>query len=648
MRTWAAAALVMLAAVAPATAGTYTDPPLLAKRVTAGDLPPLDRRLPGTPAVADLKGPGLSPGHHGGTLNMLMGRSKDTRIMVVYGYARLVGYDRHLDLVPDILEAVEVEDQKVFTLKLRKGHKWSDGHPFTAEDFRYYWEDVVMNKDISPGGVPRELLAKGEPPRFEVVDETTVRYTWPHRNPGFLPLLAGARPLYIYRPAHYMKQFHARYAAAEELAAEAEAEHQRNWVALHYRKSHQYKNNNPDLPTLQPWMLVTPPPSDRFVFERNPYFHRVDSKGQQLPYIDRVVFTIASARLIPAKAGAGESDLQARHLSLNNVTFLKQAEARSDFQVRLWKTARGAHLALYPNLNTTDAEWRRMFREPDFRRALSLAIDRTEINQVMYFGLATEGNNTVQAESPLFRPEYRTQWATFDLKKANALLDKLGLKARNDEGVRLLPDGRPMELIVETAGEDAEQADVLGLVRDTWIKAGIKLHTKPLQREVFRNRVFAGSTLMSLWVGLENGVPTANTSPHELTPTSQQQLQWPKWGQYFETKGTAGAAVDLDTARELKRLYAAWHDAAQRSEREAIWRDILKINAEQAFTIGLVSGVRQPVVVDRALRNVPEEGIYNWDPGAHFGMYRPDTFWFADPERRQARSGGHRIPVSDR
>jgi peptide/nickel transport system substrate-binding protein len=391
---------------------------------------------------------------------------------------------------------------------------------------------------------------------------------------------------------------------------------------------HPYKNENPDLPTLQPWMLTTSPPSTRFVFERNPYFHRVDTEGRQLPYIDRVAMTIVDGKLIAAKTGAGESDLQARNLSFSDYTFLKESEKRTSNRVRLWRTTKGSHIALNPNLNVGDPVWRSLIRDVRFRRALSLAVNRREINQVIYYGLATEGNNTVHESSPLFRPQYRQLWSRFDLKTANLLLDELGLKTRNEAGVRLLPDGRPMAVIVETAGEDTEQSDVLELIHDTWLKAGIKLYSKPLQREVFRNRIFAGSTLMSVWGGLENGLPTADMSPEELAPSAQTQLQWPKWGQYVESHGMVGEPVDLPKAKQLLALNQQWIGASSRMEREAIWHKMLEIFANQVFTIGLVASVPQPVVVNERLRNVPVEGVYNWEPGAHFGIYHPDTFWF--------------------
>ena len=626
----AIAILACLPARADPTPGIYIETPILAAKVAAGELPAVGQRVPRVPLVVTFDGKERTIGRHGGTLRTVSGRRKDIRLMVVYGYARLVGYDTEFNLKADILERVDVDRDRVFTLHLRKGHRWSDGQPFTAEDFRYFWEDIATDAEVSPVGPPRTLLVEGERPRFEILDETTVRYTWSKPNPFFLPALAATTPLFIYRPAHYLKQFHARHADPAELERKVKTAGQRNWVALHFRRDHMYKNDNPELPSLQPWVNSTPPPAQRYVFVRNPYFHRVDSEGRQLPYIDQVAMSIASAKLVPVKVGGGEADLQARNLQFNNYTFLKQGEKRNGYTVRLWQSAKGSQMALFPNLNINDPVWRTLFRDTNFRRALSLATDRHEINQVIYFGLAIESNNTVLPQSPLYRKYYARQWADFDLIRANRLLDDLGLTKRDERGIRLLPDGRAMEIIVETAGEDSEQTDILQLVHDGWLKLGIKLHAKPRQREVFRNRIFAGLAQMSVWSGLENGVPTPDLSPEELAPTSQQQLQWPKWGQHYQTMGKAGQPVDMNSAQELARLNADWRFADNRQAKEDIWRKMLKIHADEVFSIGLICGVPQPVVVSNRLRNVPEEAIYNWNPGAFFGIYRPDTFWFAD------------------
>ena len=619
------ASLAAFASLA-AMAAELVETPMYKEQVTAGKLPPVAKRVPGAPLVVTFDGKTTAAGRHGGTLNMIIGRSRDVRMLVVYGYARLVGYDTTLQIVPDILEGIEVQDGRSFTMKLRKGHRWSDGKPFTTEDFRYYWDDVANNKELSPTGPPRDLLVDGEAPKFEVIDELTVRYSWSKPNPDFLPRMAGASPLFIYRPAHYLKKFHKKYSEKVQ-EAEKSGTAKRKWSQVHNRQDNMYQFDNPELPTLQPWMNTSKPPADRFVAERNPYFHRIDEKGQQLPYLDRIVLSVSDAKLIPAKTGAGESDLQARDIQFNNYTFLKQNEKRNNFRTLLWRPAVGAQFALFPNLNVNDPVWRTLMRDVRFRRALSLAIDRPLINSVLYFGLAIEGNNTVLAESPLYKEQYRTAWAKYDRKAAERLLDEIGLKKGLD-GFRSLPDGRPLEIIVETAGESTEQTDILELIRETWREVGIQLFSKPSQRESFRNRIFSGETVMSVWTGFENGIPTADMSPDMLAPTSQQHLQWPKFGQFFETGGTVGVKPDIPEAVELLKLYEQWRATFDQAERKRIWERMLQIHAEQQFGIGVVSGVPQPVILRVKLRNVPEKGLYNWEPGAFFGIYRPDTFWF--------------------
>ncbi len=629
-----AVGVALMLAAAPVLWGAapakLVETPMLLDDVNAKKLPPVKLRLPDNPLVVTMDGKTSELGQHGGTLNMLIGRARDVRMMMVYGYARLVGYDTNLKIVPDMLETIEVKEDRVFTMKLRKGHKWSDGQPFTSEDFRYYWEDVANDKDLTPTGPPVNLLVAGASPKVEYLDKTTVRYTWTKPNPEFLAQMAGPSPLFIFRPAHYLKQFHKRY-TPKVVEMEKSDAGKRSWAAIHNREDNMNNYDNPNLPTLQPWINTTKPPADRFVGVRNPFFHRVDSAGRQLPYIDRLILPIADGKLIPAKAGAGESDLQAREIQFGNFTFLKKGEKANNYHTLLWRTAQGSQFALYPNLNVNDPVWRLLFRDVRFRRALSMGIDRAQVNQVLYFGLASPSNNTVVSESPLYRKQYQSQWTQFDPKATNKLLDEIGLK-RGPDGIRRLSDGRPLEIIVETAGETTEQTDVLELIRATWKEAGIKLFSKPSQRDVLRNRVFSGEAMMSVWFGIDNALPTADTSPDELTPVSQIQLQWPKFGQFHETAGKSGEAPDMPEAIELMKLRDAWRGETH-DGREKIWHRILSMHADQQFSIGVVNGVQQPVVVNNALKNVPEKGLYNWEPGSFFGMYRPDTFWFTDARR---------------
>ncbi|WP_417453232.1 ABC transporter substrate-binding protein [Kiloniella sp.] len=633
------AVLGLVAGISPSLAETYLSPvsdfnsdllrevPIFESSVINGEMPPVAKRVPENPYVVK-QNQNWEVGKYGGSIRSLIAKSKDVRLFSVYGYARLIGYTPDLDFTTDILDKLDVEEGRIFTMTLRKGHRWSDGRPFTSADFKYFWEDVANDSNLRPFGPPAELLVDGELPKVEIIDEITVRYSWSVPNPFFLPSLAATRPLYLFQPAHYMKQFHAKYVDTDVLQERVTKAGARNWVQLHNRKARQYKFTNPKLPTLQPWVNSVKPPSTRFVGKRNPYYHRVDELGHQLPYANELILSVAGGGLIPAKVGSGDSDLQSRGLNFSDYTFLKGNDDQNGYSVRLWKTVRGSQFALYPNLNAKDPEWRKLNRDKRFRHALSLATNRYELNQVLYYGLGLEGNNTVLPSSSLYKEEHFKKWAEFDLKKANMLLDEIGLTDRDEDGLRLLSDGRPMKIIIETAGESSEETDILELIADSWLKIGVKLYPKPSQREVLRNRIFSGETNMSLWYGNLNGLLSPHSSPAELVPRQQQSFQWPKWGQYVETKGNAGEEVDITQAQELNNLYVLWFRAQTTAEKKEIWERILEINSEETYTIGLVAGIPQPVALSNKLMNVPEDGFYNWEPGALLGVYKPDGFWF--------------------
>ncbi len=625
MAAAAAALYGFMALIAPAWSG---EAPELAKLVAEGKLVALDQRLPKNPLVVDMAVEGKSVGIYGGDIRMLMGSAKDIGQITVYMYSRLVGYDHKFELKADILESVDVVEGREFTMKIREGHKWSDGAPFTAEDIRYFWEDMAKDPVLGAENMPAEMLVDGEEPKFEIVDPQTFRFTWSKPNPAFMPALASPAPLYIYRPAHYMKQFHVKYAdkaTLDKLVTEAKVD---GWAALHTRMQRQRRPENPALPTLDAWMNTTESPAERFVFARNPFYHRVDTDGNQLPYIDNLIMDVVSSEVIPAKAGTGESDLQARYIRFDNYTFLKENEEKYGFKTYLWSTGKGSQVALFPNLNAADPVWRGLLRDVRFRRALSLGIDRDEINEVIYFGLATPSANTVMPESPLYRDIYKTAWASHDPEMANKLLDEAGLGARDSDGIRLLPNGQRAEIAVESSGESTEETDVLELIADHWQKIGIKTFVRASQRDIFRRRAYNGDTLMSVFTGMDNAVAAAEMSPQELAPTSEAQLQWPKWGDHFQSRGEKGEPVDLPEATAQLERYKAWLVAGSHEERVAIWQQMLKTYTDEVFTIGTVNNSRQPVIASGKLKNIPEEGFFTWEPTAYFGVYRPDTFYF--------------------
>jgi peptide/nickel transport system substrate-binding protein len=619
------------AALAADPVAAMRETPLFVDRVKAGTLPPADRRIPRQPLVVrDFAGDD-GPGRQGGQLTMLVTGNRDTVLMTIYSYARLIVYDVTFKFRPDILESWESNEGREFTFRLRAGHKWSDGHPFTTEDFRFYWEDIANNPDLSPFGPQDELLVDGKPPRVDVIDDRTVRYSWDRPNPYFIQSQARPAPLFVFAPAHYLKKFHPRYSDAAGIADAAKAsERSQNWVQLFRRRlDAMFANDNVDMPSLNPWVLTTPPPAQRYVFERNPYYHRIDENGQQLPYADRVIFALTSPNLIAARAALGEADLQARYLKIRDYAFLRNSARTSGASVRLWEFGSGSQFALYPNLNANDAEWRKLLRDVRFRRALSMAIDREELNEAVYLGLATPSNNTVMPRSVLFKPEYATRWAGYQPQAANQLLDEIGLTRRDANAIRLLPDGRSAIIVVESQSEATEEADALTLIADQWRRIGIRMLVKLQTFENFWLRTTSGEAVMTAYAGLFTAVPTPDTSPREFAPTMQGGLQWPKWGMYVASKGKQGEPCDMPEARKLLDYVKEWEHAADEIGRRRAWEKILQTNTDQVFTIGTVNGLRQPIVVGPKIRNVPKEGFYGWDPGGYFGLYQPDTFWVA-------------------
>ena len=603
-----------------------------AQEVTNGDLPPVIQRVPSDPLIVDLAAKGRSFGTQGGTLRTLISRSKDVRQMVVYGYARLVGYQADYTLAPDILSAVDVVENRKYTLHLRPGHRWSDGAPFTSADFEYWWKYVANDPEITPSGPPDFMMVEGKWGKVTFPDPQTVVFEWEDANPSFLPLLAQASPPFIYRPAHYLKQFHVAFADPEQLAKEVNTARVKSWAALHNKRDNMYKYDNPEEPTLQPWVNTSDSDSSRQVFVRNPYFHRVDSHGVQLPYIDTVDMTVVGGGLIAAKANAGEVDLQARGLDFTDISILKKGEADGGtYRTFLWANGAASQIAIYPNLNFADPVWREVMRDVRFRRALSLGIDRRMINRALYFGLAQEGGMTALPQSPLFSPDALHAWSKMDIDRANALLDDMGLTDRTPSGLRKLPDGRPMEFVIETAGERSEEESALAIITDTWRDLGIRLIMRPLDRDILRNRIYAGTTMASVWFGWDNGIPSAGTSPGYLAPTNQEFFSWPMWGQYYQTLGQSGEAPDMQPAQQLMLLANDWSHTESQTKRTEIWKKMLEIHADQQFAIGILSEAPQPVVVSNRLKNVPEQGIWAFDPGAHFGIHRIDEFYFEDP-----------------
>ena len=442
----------------------YNEAPTLKELVSQGKLPPIEERLPNSPLV--LK-PLEQIGKYGGTLHTILYNQPSDGMALLINQASLTYLDTE-DMLTVTLGLVErweyAEDYKTLTLHFRQGVKWSDGVRFTVDDVLFWYQDVMRNKQATPA---TPLFWKGS--TAKKIDDDTIEFTFPVPKPHFFRPY-GMRYNNLQRgfflPKHYAKQFHIKYNPDAQKLAEAVGFDK--WYQLLQAKAScsEHLQNNSDVPVLSPWKVVKATP-DFIMWERNPYFWIVDTEGNQLPYIDRLMGVFAlNPELRQAKLLAGEVDLASpgRDTSLAIFPDLKRKE--KELGLRVWTTPSFWEnmFALMPNQTHKDPERRALFRNIKFRRALSLAIDRDELNEVLYLGLAIPQQTVPVRRSGFYWPDQANYLIEHAPGRANRLLDEVGLTRRNKQGFRIWPDGRDLKLKLDTTQRSTERIDYAELV----------------------------------------------------------------------------------------------------------------------------------------------------------------------------------------
>ena len=338
----------------------------------------------------------------------------------------------------------------------------------------------------------------------------TVIFEWDAPNANFLPLLAQASPA-VHLPSRALSEAVSRSTLPTRSAGGRDARRAGEKLGRAAQQARQHvqvrQSATADVAAVDQRQRQRPRAQ---LFVRNPYYHRIDARGVQLPYIDVVDDDDRGRRSDRGQVQCrGSRSAGAGAVDFRDVAILKKGEADGgNYRTFLWANGVASQIAIYPNLNFRDPVWREVMRDVRFRRALSMGIDRRMINRALYFGLASEGGMTALSSSPLYNEDDLMMWSEMDIQAANALLDEMGLTERTPAGLRKLPDGRPMEFVIETAGERQEVENALAIVTDTWRELGIKLVMRPLDRDILRNRVYAGITMAAVWYGWDNGLPT--------------------------------------------------------------------------------------------------------------------------------------------
>lgn len=602
---------------------TYQEAPMLAEMVAAGDLVPVDERLPVNPMVIE---PIEQIGNYGGTLHRALTGASDNQGWRTIAYESLFEWGvGEAVAVPSLAASYEIsEDGSVYTITLREGLKWSDGAPFTADDIVFFYEAVMLNDELSSALI--WLNVAGEDTEIVKVDDLTVefRFGGPY---SLLPLSLCFNGDEIIIPKHYMSKYHPDFTTEEELQAEIEAAGVDNWTQLWLQKFDEFLN--PDLPVMGPWKVDIAFPANQMVATRNPYYWKVDTEGNQLPYIDTVVSDlIEDQSTIMLRAAAGEIDFQYRHMGFGDVGLLLQNEEAGDYRVLRWADSTG-WFTLIPNQTHEDPVLRELLQNVDFRAALSYALDRDTMNEILFLGTGEISHPVGIAGDPYFVDGYGQKYLEYDVDLANELLDGLGLTERDSEGYRLRSDGERLSLSISFRPFEtgASAVDAYELVASYWEAVGIQAIIDFQERALWQEYVLTnqativGNTATSFMWALD---------PRWYVPTQVNTFWAPLYGTYYSSGGTAGEEP-TEIMKQLQDLYDQLTVTIDPEENTAIGQEILRINNENLFMIGTVKVPFQPVVVSNNIVNALEDGLANFIL-AHEGQSKFYQLAFINPE----------------
>ena len=600
-----------------ALAMTYDEAPMLKEQVEAGLLPPLEERLPKTPLVVE---PVDKVGKYGGTAHVAgtrpLGHGDDH--MIMGGEAVLVQPTPAVDdLVPHVCRGFEIsEDKTTYTFFLREGMRWSDGHPVTTENVKFWYEDVMHNEDLTPiiGHVWRADSATGPVVELNIVDDYTFQLIFASPKPFFLnQTIHNASGIIL--PKHYLKQFHAHYVPEEELKAMAIEEGYDEWYELYENKALRLGLSpfNPELPTIGPYILeeIT---SDRRQWVRNPYFWKVDTAGNQLPYIDRVDCQIDSDReVLNGMIISGALDFAGFESDIRDYPVFRRYEEDGNYRVELWRSALN-EVAYAFNLTHEDPVLQEIFGDKRFRQALSIAIDRDEINELIYHGQGKPSQFTVVPSSQYFKPEYATAYVEYDPDKANALLDEMGLDKRDSEGFRLRPDGERLIFTLEYLDSETPKQPNAELVTQYWNEVGIDMRTKLVSSELQAERAPANLMDATLWHGDCATDVLFPLIAARLVPEVPRwsEVAWTEWARWFQTGGDQG----WEPPAYVAELRAWWEEAVATPDSERsfeLCQKILDAQAENVYLIGTIAEAPYPLIARKNLKNLATDGYWSWD-----------------------------------
>jgi len=627
----ALAGTAFVALMGAAWAQDYNQAPMLDPLVADGTLPPVADRLGANPRIV---APVSEVGVYGGTFRGGMVGGNDRNLLLKFtGYEPLLAWDRDWTgaVIPNVAESYAVNaDSTRFTFTLRDGMHWSDGSPFTADDIAFFIQDILPDPLLFPSK-PTWLLVDGELPGIEITSPTEFTIYWSKPNGLFISNVASVfgTQLTMLNKA-YCSQFLPSYnPQAEAIAAAAGAadwsEHMVNMCGVGIENIQRWRN--PDRPTIEAFLITEPyeAGAPRVAFARNPWYWKVDTASNQLPYIDAATFSVnADGQTVILGVLAGEIDFEARHTTTAaNLPVYVEGQEAGNFHIVTRARPISNAMSVGFNLTSADPVKREIFGARDFRIAMSHAIDRQAMIDVLYFGVGEPKQIAPIAGSVVANDRLANQYLDYDTDLANRMLDEMGLDQRGSNGLRLMPDGRPLVVSINAIPALGNAVDVGELLVQYWQKVGIDARLVSMDRTRFFEEIRASQHDVALWPGTSGGID-ALLNPEDYMPFSEGSIFGVKWGQY--RVGVAGGEAPPAYLQDQWNLYEQIKASADPERQLALFQQILEISAEQFYGLGISSAQPSFAVVSNRLGNVPDGTPSAWlypDPGPE----NPEQFY---------------------
>ncbi|NQS88251.1 ABC transporter substrate-binding protein [Patescibacteria group bacterium] len=616
--------VICLATGAYALAMEYKEAPELRVKVAAGELLPVEKRLPEEPLVVK---PVEEIGQYGGTWRQLHMGPVDKSQMGYLVSEHLVRYSPDFtDVLPNVVKSWEIsKDAKSITFFLRKGMKWSDGASFTADDFMFWWDDIILNDELTPVK-PALFKIGGELGVFKKLDDYTIRWSFVNPYGIFLESIAGWFTPIMYAPKHYLKRFHPKYMPMDEIKETMEAEGFDSWIDLFSAKN-DWGFNNPECPQICAWIPQNMIDKPIQIWVRNPYYWKVDTEGNQLPYVDGIHrILLSDTQTILLKAIAGEADFTYRRVQgFENYTIVMENREKGDYRVIPLFSMGVNQAAILINFHHKDPVLRKLFCDLRFRIALSVAIDREEINELIWKGQGFISQVAPGPGTPGYEERFAKMYTELNPKRANQLLDEIGLTKRDEKGYRLRPDGKRLRFVISVFTPwPPEAVEMMELCKGYWEEIGIETVVKPTDRALWITRVQAAEHDIAVYSAGVGGWPGFLSVGVPTFPLDMGFYAAPMWALWFASGGTEGEEPPVEMKR-LMELYGEILSSPSVEKRIELMKEVFTNHVENLWMIGTIA--EPPImrfgVAKNNFRNIPKGTLCG-----DLTIYHPATWFF--------------------